>query len=1208
MSSGLSSQLHLSVANQCRSRSISLLDKWRGRSKSREPSPKQPQCNPRVNSEPDRGRNTAASVRNAYAPSVPPPTLSKTPPVDHTAQAGSTVVAKNNAAGVGSTDMWSAAYREALSGFGDEVASVISKGDKIESLLTNLQETNEELAGDSLFRRGLRRLQAPLKNFKLALDMASPLASIEPTASTAVGVVTCVTAIAIGICGAEDSLNAQIISMLEHVAIIDDCDTLGQKLDADNGIHKALVPVYKDLLSFYIAALEILTSKAFILALVCGQLNQRLPTIISEFLQHAALLRDRIGNATLELVTDIKKLLQDNKIQKLLGVDKYKQRSEVHTQLRRLRAVDACKWIEEEPKFIKWYNATTSSQLVLFGHMGCGKTVITAHVIEELIRMNRNKLPRPLVCYHYCVTDERGKALYIYSSLILQLLDQQEGLKVEFDRWHEKTGKSEGRDPAQSSEDLGNFLSTSVESLDRELFVVIDGLDECDSESQRELIALLTSLSDKAHRLKVFFSSRPQEGIENLLQAAAQIRWNPTLERDTVMVERIVQQSLSEFPPVIQSLVAERLSKLAQGSAIWVRFTIELIKRRQIKAVGPMRKFLADIPSPAGLSQLYAKVFAHQTGDDPTNEQLVTSALEILAVAQRPISILELAWAIALNDPCAEIETLEELKDSVDGERALGLLQPFLPQIDLEDVKKRQVTLVHQSLKELILRHAPCDWGHPQTTAEDIDKQRIRRRQPELQASLLHACVKYLLLSEFDQTDLFSEEQETVQSFDEMAGFAAFDDASDDSGQADSSGAHQGPGNGTDGTENYYDPAERGFGEFFVYSSCFWPDHFKVSAPERLPPTSDIVKLCTAGSKRLQNWTGQNCRPDCTITPKFYNSHPQDPLTIVSVHGPEVALIRLLEDNTIDLGGKEFLFDSVKRSIEQIIWWGDISRLSILFRHARVGPQIRNIGIFHVLMAEWASSDKKSKPWASCFDLIFDICDDVLVQQQWGNELLCLAVSYGCLPMIERLFEEAARNPAMRDELLRDARRDIKPPDYHQSVGEAAWYNRVEVLRYLLNQQGIEAHLQHRDSHGYNVLHRAARWCNPEVVSLLVSHFPEGVNQRNKNGDTPLHLVIFGGQATSGRLESATILLNQGHADVEADSTDEHNGWGEPLRMAARYGDTAMCRVLVEVGGADPRRALKIQDGRPALVDPVEVEELGPKILETLCSLAGIAL
>jgi hypothetical protein len=71
--------------------------------------------------------------------------------------------------------------------------------------------------------------------------------------------------------------------------------------------------VYKDLLNFYIAALDILTSKAFVLALVCDQLRQRLPTIVSDFVKHAALLRERIGNATLELVTDIKKLLQDNK-------------------------------------------------------------------------------------------------------------------------------------------------------------------------------------------------------------------------------------------------------------------------------------------------------------------------------------------------------------------------------------------------------------------------------------------------------------------------------------------------------------------------------------------------------------------------------------------------------------------------------------------------------------------------------------------------------------------------------------------------------------------------------------------------------------------------------------------------------------------------------------------------------------------------------
>lgn len=893
----------------------------------------------------------------------------------------------------------------------------------------------------------------------------------------------------------------------------------------------------------------------------------------------------------------------------LLGVNKDKHRSEFHSELRGLRASDACKWIVADPKFIEWYNASTSSQLVVVGHMGCGKTVITAHLIEELIQGNKHKLPRPFLCYHYCINDERGKTLYIYSSLILQLLDQQPGFKVEFDKWYDRTRKSDLLDPAQSSADLGRFLGTCVEGLDRELFVVVDGLDECDSESQNELVTLLDSLSNKAQRLKVFFSSRPQEGIKSLLPGATQIRWNPTKERDAIIVQHTVKKCLRESSPAIQSLVTETLSELAQGSAIWVRLTIELIQKRKIKALGPMKRLLADIPPPAALSQLYAKLFTHETEDDPANKEFATSALEILAVAQRPLSILELGWAIALSDSFAEAPTVEQLKEYVDEGRALSLLQPFLLQVDSKDLKKRQVRLVHQSLKELILRDAPSDWGRSNNTTDELqtNKQRIQQRRSKLEASLLRVCVRYLLFDEFNQNNLFSEDHETVQSLEEMPQLASFGDSSEDGDQVVPFIATQGLRNEQEAKAIYYDPADRGFGEFYVYASCFWLDHFRESPPELLPNMSDIVKLCKANSKGLQNWIGQNCRPDCTITPKFdYKYYSLDPLTVVSVYGPQLALERLLEDDKIDLSGKEFLFDSVKQTIEQVIQWGDISRLSMLFRNSRVGPKVRNIGIFHQIMTQWASSDQNSRPWETCFDLVFDICDDVLVREKWGNELLCLAASYGCLPMVERLFGEGARNPVMRDELLRDVRRDIKPPDYHQSIGEAVWHNHVEVLRYLLKQEGIEAHLRHLDSDGYNVLHKATRWCNPEVVSLLVSYFPEGVNQRNKNGDTPLVLMVFGASAIVGRLESAKILLLQGHADVRGGCTDKLSSWEEPLRMAARYGDVAMCRVLVEVGGADPRRVLKIEDGRPVLMDPVDFSELAPVVLETLCSLAGM--
>ena len=899
-------------------------------------------------------------------------------------------------------------------------------------------------------------------------------------------------------------------------------------------------------------------------------------------------------------------------VQKLLGVNKDKQRSEFHCEVRGLRASDACKWIVADPKFLKWYNAPTSEQLVILGDMGCGKTVITAHVIEELIHMNTHQLPRPLICYHYCKNDETGKAVYIYSILILQLLDQQEGFKVDFVKWYDNTRTSERLDPAQSSVDLGNFFSTCVKTLDRPLFVVIDGLDECDGESQNELVTLLNSLSKKMPRLKVFFSSRPQEGIENLLYGATQIRWIPSRECDAIIVEHTVKRCLREFPPAIQSLVTERLSGLAQGSAIWVKLTIELIQKRRIKAISPMKAFLANIPSPAALSQIYARLFAHVTAGDLENEQLATSALEILAVARRQLSILELGWAVALNNPCAETRTVEELKDYVDERRVFSLLQPFISLVDFQDVKRRQVRLLHQSLKELILRDVPSNWAQSQSIAKSslANKRHGQQRQSKLEAALLYVCVKYLLFDEFDQNDLFSEEQETAQTLDELPGFGSFDDSHDDGQQVDSA-SDQGLEKAQETKYLYYDPSESGFGEFFVYASCFWVDHFRMTTPESLPDTSDIVRLCRAKSKRLQNWAGQHCRPDCTIKPKFaYDSDFLDPLIITSLYGPEIALKKLLQDHNV--ASKDFLIDSVKQTIQQIIRYGAVIRLCVLFRDPRVGPQVRTLEFFRKVMYEWSESDKQSKEWAVLFDLVFDIFDD-LVREEWGNELLCVAACIGCLPIVERLFGEAACNPAMRNKLLRDVKRDCRPRDYHQSVGEAVWWNHVEVLRYLLKQDGIEVHLRHQDSGGFNVFHKVSRCCNPEVVSLLISHFKEGVNQRNNTGDTPLHLVVFQGKSTSGRLETAKVLLTLGGADVRGGYTDESINYQEPLRIATRCGDAAMCRVLVEAGGADPRRALGFgDDGRPYLMDSVhdpdrvESEKLASEVLETLCSLTSL--
>jgi hypothetical protein len=100
--------------------------------------------------------------------------------------------------GVSSSNLWSAAYREAVKSLGEEIDIAILKGDNVAQLFRRLEEIDKEVTQESSFVRGvnyLRSIQVPLEKFKLALDLASPLANIEPIATTVFGVVRSVTAV-----------------------------------------------------------------------------------------------------------------------------------------------------------------------------------------------------------------------------------------------------------------------------------------------------------------------------------------------------------------------------------------------------------------------------------------------------------------------------------------------------------------------------------------------------------------------------------------------------------------------------------------------------------------------------------------------------------------------------------------------------------------------------------------------------------------------------------------------------------------------------------------------------------------------------------------------------------------------------------------------------------------------------------------------------
>ena len=311
-------------------------------------------------------------------------------------------------------------------------------------------------------------------------------------------------------------------------------------------------------------------------------------------------------------------------------------------------------------------------------------------------------------------------------------------------------------------------------------------------------------------------------------------------------------------------------------------------------------------------------------------------------------------------------------------------------------------------------------------------------------------------------------------------------------------------------------------------------------------------------------------------------------------------LHHILENSSFDRD--KFLTHTAERAADQILQWWHRDRLRFLPMDRKLGHQLRTIDFFRLVIRQWSSGTARHENWDQVFDVVNHI-PDTLIRDHWANELLCVAASAGCMPILQRLMTMAQHDVQLRGELLHGIQRQPDFPSFgkstHQSIGEAVLGNHVNVVEYLLDQKGIEAHLRHLNSHHENVLHLVSRFCNPAMVCLLVPRFQDGAYQEDGQGNTPLIRIMMSSAASRDRYESAKILLLHGKVDVSSKSHEERHN---PLLVAVRLGDLDMCRLLVQVGTMDPLLALmRDHHGQMALKDEtVENEENVLAILRML--------
>jgi ankyrin repeat protein len=820
-----------------------------------------------------------------------------------------------------------------------------------------------------------------------------------------------------------------------------------------------------------------------------------------------------------------------------------------HARLQELRANEACEFLLAHPNLVEWYRASNTQQLVIFGEMGSGKTVSMAYLVDELNRRNEHQLPRPKICYYYCHDNDTGEIINILSGLTLSLLQQLSGLKKTFHNWYKENQACGIPEPSTNPRLLKEFLESVVVSLDRQLFIAIDGLDECDRSSRRNLLKYFNTLSNKTPRLKILLSSRPEEEILNQLSLIPRIDMESNAGRDIIIVRHTVEERLYYLSKDVSKLVIDTLSRLAKGSAIWSKMAVEFIESRGIRAIEPMRRFLDEMPLPGELSSLYDKLILRNSSNDAENQELATIALKLLAVSSRPLSIQELAWAVALAAAQPKVNTIAALSQLVDHQRIMGLIHPFISRIDYSDLRKRQVRLVHQSVKEYVVQKSSRQQG-PATSLRP-DQASTYGNTEDLEAFALGICIDYLMLDEVDSTPLFTPEQmaieELPQDFDLFGDRKSFEydvNCTWDAWEEDMI---------------LYDPTDRGFGEFFVYASSHWLKHLGAVRSQPFPPLTKMESLCQAGSLRIWNWINQNCRPGCAIKPRFeFYSELYDPLSITSLYGSDRLLRDMLSNANFD--DDKYLPSTAMGAADQILWWGNLSRLKILFYEGKLGHQLRNLGFFERIIKQWYHTRARHENWEEAFSLVDSVLD-TMVEEQWGHDLLATAARSGCMPVVQRLLSKARHNTELRNELLRAP----------QVLGEAVLGDRLGVVEYILREKGFEAYLEYLNSNGENLLHLASAHCNPEIFRLLAPRLQHHIHQIDNHGDTPLVAIVKSNASSTNRYESARIIFSRNNP---ADSGHDHERHQKALQVAVQLGEIEMCRLLIAEGRMDPLSAL----------------------------------
>lgn len=205
----------------------------------------------------------------------------------------------------------------------------------------------------------------------------------------------------------------------------------------------------------------------------------------------------------------------------------------------------SCDWIFDHEDYKAWLGKLNRRVMWIFGEAGFGKSFISSAVIDAITSVNQQQSPgefHPLVVYFFCRSgsDASQKGDRIMLHLLMQLFIhsspdrlserpkgdtcqiEQKTIQKCIDVISTAKQRLKDSETSQESDHTARALGISgmqkvfrdlAQALERDIVIILDGLDECSDWSDCNLLDTLMHLAEGHESIHLMITSRPEPSI-----------------------------------------------------------------------------------------------------------------------------------------------------------------------------------------------------------------------------------------------------------------------------------------------------------------------------------------------------------------------------------------------------------------------------------------------------------------------------------------------------------------------------------------------------------------------------------------------------------------------------------------------------------------------------------------------------------------------